>query len=86
MASIRAVASTSIVAAGSRGGLRFRPIVASLTTNRGNDMTKNGYNAVALLAIVTAAAVNLLGGDKELAAGLVLLAGTVVGRGDKAAG
>ena len=48
-------------------------------------MTKNGYNAVALLAIVAAVAVSAINGDRELAAGLVLLAGTVVGRGDKAA-
>ncbi len=46
-------------------------------------MTKNGYNAVALLAIVAAVVVNAVTGDKELSAGFVLLAGTVVGRGDK---
>lgn len=48
-------------------------------------MTKNGYNAVALLAIVGAVVVSAIHADKDLATALVLLAGTVVGRGDKAA-
>ena len=47
-------------------------------------MTKDGYNLVAALAIVGAVVTALLGGDKDIATGLVLLAGTVVGRGDKA--
>jgi hypothetical protein len=48
-------------------------------------MSRNGYNVLACLAIVAAVVVNIATGDKDLPAALVVLAGTVVGRGDKAA-
>lgn len=46
-------------------------------------MTRNGYNAIALLSIVCATVLTALGSDTKIAEGLVLLAGTVVGRGEK---
>lgn len=47
-------------------------------------MTKNGYNAVALLSILCATVLAALEvTDREVVMGLVVLAGTVVGRGDK---
>lgn len=45
-----------------------------------------GYNALACLAVVAAVVVNVATGDKDLPAALVVLAGTVVGRGSKQAG
>lgn len=46
-------------------------------------MTRTGYNIVALAAIAGAVIIAVLDADIDLAKGLVLLAGTVVGRGDK---
>ncbi len=46
-------------------------------------MTRTGFNLVALTAIVGAVVVAVLDADIDLAKGLVLLAGTVVGRGGK---
>ncbi len=49
-------------------------------------MTRNGYNAVAVLAIVGAVVLAALEvADREVQMALVVLAGTVVGRGDKSA-
>ena len=46
-------------------------------------MTKNGYNAIALLSILCATVLTAVGaGDTKMPEALVLLAGTVVGRGD----
>lgn len=48
-------------------------------------MTKNGYNAVAVLAIFGAVILaSLEVADREVQMALVVLAGTVVGRGEKA--
>lgn len=50
-------------------------------------MTRNGYNLLAALALAGAVLVGLLGsGDADdlLAVGLLGLAGTIAGRGDKA--
>ena len=48
-------------------------------------MTRNGYNAIALLSILCATVLTALGTtDREIPMALVVLAGTVVGRGDKA--
>lgn len=44
-------------------------------------MTKTGYNAIAALAVVGAVIVAVLGADDKISQGLVLLAGTIVGRG-----
>lgn len=46
-------------------------------------MNTNGYNILACLAVVSAVIVNIITGDKDLPAALVVLAGTVVGRGEK---
>ena len=45
-------------------------------------MNTNGYNLLAALSVVCATVIIALGADKEIAAALVLLAGTVVGRGN----
>jgi hypothetical protein len=48
-------------------------------------MTRTGYNAIALLSIVCATVLTALGTtDRDISMALVVLAGTVVGRGDKA--
>lgn len=44
-------------------------------------MTKTGYNIVSALALVCAVAISVTHGDKDLAYSMVVLAGTVVGRG-----
>ena len=44
-------------------------------------MTKTGYNLVACLALVCAVAISVTQGDKDLAYAMVVLSGTVVGRG-----
>lgn len=48
-------------------------------------MTKTGYNLVACLALVCAVATTLMGEDKDLAMAMVVLAGTIVGRGSSEA-
>lgn len=43
---------------------------------------KTTYNLIAALAVIGAVLIATLGGDRDISAGLVLLAGTIVGRGE----